>query len=483
MKLIILALINYKLKMLNTLETIISASLITSLQSNSSSIYSFIPYVIVFFYYVFLKLDTWTQMMRTLCEKKFKYTVKVLSYESSNPYRPKTRSTLSYNAVTYYIKDKYLHESQYGISNITENYYALYGNIGDSYKNHDDTIVQQKIGYDITQPGAFFIEDGIYCKYETIVKEQTNLDKEYVKLTHKYLHIMSNKNMNHIDTFIKCMSHFDKYMQSCLSKGPFIFTYKGTMKDTKNTVFDEKYFKSNQTLDNSIFDNKPDILSMLSKFNDTKYYQRHTSLTQKIVLLCHGEPGTGKTFTIRLVAKELKRHVVIVPLNKIKTIDELNSVLFFKKINDYDITPEECIFVFEDLDAMTDLLSNRNENKNIKKQHVGDKELIKVFKKSLETKDSSTLLGAENNVSITMSDILNLLDGTYMLHNYVITFSTNHIDKLDPAFLRDQRITHNIEFRRCSKSVLIKIIETWFSKPLESKYKSKLKMICCLSPK
>ena len=36
-----------------------------------------------------------------------------------------------------------------------------------------------------------------------------------------------------------------------------------------------------------------------------------------------------------------------------------------------------------------------------------------------------------------MADVLNTLDGIYKLDNFVIAFSTNHIEQLDPAFLRD----------------------------------------------
>ena len=71
--------------------------------------------------------------------------------------------------------------------------------------------------------------------------------------------------------------------------------------------------------------------------------------------------------------------------------------------------------------------------------------------------------------SLTMSDILNVLDGIYKLDNYIIIFSTNHIKQLDNAFLRDQRITHKIEFKKCSKLILKKIIELWYDIKISNK--------------
>ena len=166
-------------------------------------------------------------------------------------------------------------------------------------------------------------------------------------------------------------------------------------------------------------------------FQDKKYYLKHPSLTRKLVFLFHGEPGTGKTFSIRLIANKLNRNIIIIPLNKIKSLEELNSVLFFTRINDHNITPDKCVFVIEDLDAMTNLLKSRKKELSFNKTSNNKviTNLVTNLLNSPDKKDKKndfTLMPDTNYSTLTMSDVLNTLDGIYKLDNFVIAFSTNH---------------------------------------------------------
>jgi replication-associated recombination protein RarA len=49
--------------------------------------------------------------------------------------------------------------------------------------------------------------------------------------------------------------------------------------------------------------------------------------------LLYGEPGCGKTSTIKAIANHTQRHIVAVPLNKIKTGKELLNVFYNVKMN------------------------------------------------------------------------------------------------------------------------------------------------------
>ena len=407
---------------------------------------------------------------------EFKYSIKLLSYETSNTqWRPKIQSSEAYNAIISYIKQhNFKVRKNNGIYEISENYHSFNGRLGRKYNEFDEEEVQDKMGYDITQKDKFYITDGIYGKFDFSEREDKGDNGSINNIKNKYLVLMSNISLEYIEMFIeKCIKLFDEYKEMKTRKGPFIFTYKN-IKKTGECVFEEKYFRTRQTLDNSIFDTKEDIIKAINKFQDEKYYLKHPSLTRKLVFLCHGEPGTGKTFSIRLIANKLKRNIVIIPLNKIKSLEELNSVLFFTKINDHNITPDKCVFVIEDLDAMTDLLKSR------KKETSNDKVITKLVTNLLNSPDKKNKkndfisVPEIKDTTLTMSDVLNTLDGIYKLDNFVIAFSTNHIEQLDKAFLRDQRITHNIEFKKCSKNTLKKIIEKWFESKIPEKYLSRL---------
>ena len=403
--------------------------------------------------------------------KKFKYKINLLAYETTGTRRfPSIQSSISYNAINFCIKNIIKCE----FHEITENF--------DSFINNDDIEsdilkVRVKVGYDITQSEIFHIEGDIYGLYNIEVFNNDSKENDYHNDTKtyykKYISLMSNTGINDIDIFIKkCVEIFDNYQENETNKGPFIFTYKG-MKDYK-PVFEEKYFRSLQKLSDSIFDNKQQIINAIDKFNNEEYYTKHSHITRKLIPLFYGEPGTGKTFAIRLISKELKRNIIIVPLNKIKNLEELNSVFFFNIIHNHKITPDKCIFVVEDLDAMTELLKSRKYQHIDKKEDVASS-LLSLLTLDKNKDDTESTIDNSKPSTLTMSDVLNILDGIYTLDNYVIIFSTNHIEQLDPAFLRDQRITHKIEFKNCSRNILKKIIEQWYDVKLSEQDLLKLK--------
>jgi hypothetical protein len=425
--------------------------------------------------------DSLNNLIEYLKGNEFKYSIKLLSYETSNTqWRPKIQSSEAYNAIISYIKqNNFKMRKNDGIYEISENYHSFNGRLGRKYNEFDEEEIQDKMGYDITQKDKFYITDGIYGKFDYSVREDKEDNGSINNIKNKYLVLMSNISLEYIEIFIeKCIKLFDEYKEMKTSKGPFIFTYKN-IKKTGECVFEEKYFRTRQTLDNSIFDTKEDIIKAINKFQDKKYYLKHPSLTRKLVFLFHGEPGTGKTFSIRLIANKLNRNIIIIPLNKIKSLEELNSVLFFTRINDHNITPDKCVFVIEDLDAMTNLLKSRKKELSFNKTSNNKviTNLVTNLLNSPDKKDKKndfTLMPDTNYSTLTMSDVLNTLDGIYKLDNFVIAFSTNHIEQLDKAFLRDQRITHNIEFKKCSKNTLKKIIEKWFESKIPEKYLSRL---------
>jgi len=404
---------------------------------------------------------------------KYKYKIKLLSFETStSKYNPGVKSSISYNSVNFCIKNV----MKCDIKEITENFNS-FKKFGSVYEDFDDKLqVHNKNGYDITQTEIFQITKNIYGRYNIEIEEGEkgkDLEKLSICGKKKYLTLMTNTSLDDITIFIEeCIKKFDKFQKEMTNKGPFIFTYKG-MK-SNNPVYEEKYFRTLQTFENSVFDCKEELFRAVSKFRNEKYYIKHPHITRKLIPLFYGEPGTGKTFAIRLIAKELNRNIIIVPLNKIRSIDELNAVMFFKKINDHKLTPDKCVFIIEDLDAMTELLKNRKYQPHDQKEPTLT-EVISLLKTEKKDKTDTEEELLTNKSTLTMSDVLNTLDGVYKLDNYVIAFSTNHIEQLDPAFLRDQRITHKIEFKKCSKKVLKEIIEQWYEVELSKQDLLRLK--------
>lgn len=142
---------------------------------------------------------------------------------------------------------------------------------------------------------------------------------------------------------------------------------------------------------------KSDILNDVNMWRDSKDEYVRRGISHKRGHCYFGPPGTGKTTLARAIAIEYEMDVYNVNLNNIDGDDDMISM--FTEIN------PNSILLFEDIDAYFD---QRNA----------------INKKS----------------KVTFSGLLNALDGAINLNNVLIMFTTNHIEKLDPALLRPGRI-------------------------------------------
>ena len=65
----------------------------------------------------------------------------------------------------------------------------------------------------------------------------------------------------------------------------------------------------------------------------------------------------------------------------------------------------------------------------------------------------SSLLG------VSLSDLLNITDGLLASDGTICLFTTNHIERLDPAFLRSGRMNKLIEFSKLNRSTAARMLK------------------------
>lgn len=191
---------------------------------------------------------------------------------------------------------------------------------------------------------------------------------------------------------------------------------------------------TNDNIANNIYDD------MVSFLNSKQLYIDNNILYKRNYLL-YGKPGTGKSSLIFALASKLNFKIKAIDL---KNIQNINDIL-------YNITDtSQTIYVFEDIDAVASNLTPRDE------QVVGQVvDEASVKGKALEMKDISP----ERKNGLDLSDILNILDGLYTAEGAICFFTTNHIEKLDKAFLRDGRMDYKVELDDLNKQTANKMIE------------------------
>ena len=190
---------------------------------------------------------------------------------------------------------------------------------------------------------------------------------------------------------------------------------------------------------------------------ERKDWYQSKGIPHTLGFMFHGEPGCGKTSTIKAIANVGNRHIINIHLSEIKSKEQLSHLFFNDEIHvwdngkteRYNIPVSERMYVIEDIDAMGDLVLKREW----KKPEV---------KKPIEFDDRGNII--EEDVPIDLAFILNLLDGTLESEGRILAISTNFPERIDRALIRPGRIDMIIEFKKCSTKILSEMLQSFYEK-------------------
>lgn len=179
------------------------------------------------------------------------------------------------------------------------------------------------------------------------------------------------------------------------------------------------------------------LKSYLHNFKEKRELYEKYGFPYKGGMLFYGVPGCGKTTAIVAIASHLTKPIYYIDL-KGKTNKTLKMCI------DYIGTTSQngAIIVFEDIDCSTDVVLKREKQKTI-----DDKSEDKL----------------------TLSYLLNILDGSLSPENVIFVMTTNHPEVLDDALIRPGRVDITIEFRKCSRYQISNVYRDLYGEELDSK--------------
>lgn len=263
--------------------------------------------------------------------------------------------------------------------------------------------------------------------------------------------------------FIKdCNETYTRNNMNKLGTDKYFFdqTQSAFSNDQKKLQFTKNKFETNRTFDNIFFTDKEVFVNRINLFKDHPEWYDRRGIPYTMGFLLHGEPGCGKTSSIKALAKHMNRHIINIQSDKIKTHEQLKSLFYdetlyvFNGVNSesFIIPIAERLFVFEDVDCMGDLLLDREIH------NIPDKS----FKKSAKTPEDLNEKASLPEDPLTLSGLLNILDGTLEIPGRIIILTSNYPELLDRALIRPGRIDMIIKLGKATHAIMSDLYQLYY---------------------
>jgi hypothetical protein len=213
----------------------------------------------------------------------------------------------------------------------------------------------------------------------------------------------------------------------------------------KTLVFTMNEFHTTKSFTNVYGDHVSELCDRLELFMKHPEWYAARGIPHSLGILLHGIPGAGKTSTIKAIARDTNRHIFNLSLRSFTTQKQLTTLFYNETVavtgvdgqpQTYRIPLNRRLYVIEDIDCLSDVVLDRQ-----------------VFPRSEPA--SGELL--------TLSFLLNLLDGVLETPGRILVITTNYPDRLDPALIRPGRIDVRIDFGKATREMILEMVNHFYA--------------------
>ncbi|RPD59014.1 P-loop containing nucleoside triphosphate hydrolase protein [Lentinus tigrinus ALCF2SS1-7] len=194
------------------------------------------------------------------------------------------------------------------------------------------------------------------------------------------------------------------------------------------------------------------IINDAKDFMGSKKWYADRGIPFRRGYLLYGVPGAGKTSLIHSIAGELELSIYILSLTATGLDDNTLRSLISARL------PKTCIVLIEDIDAAF--------TRGVKRDIADPEAQAREHQPGLEggKKDGKDAAFASG---VTLSGLLNALDGIASQEGRLLFATTNDYGALDPALLRPGRLDLHIEFHLASKYQATELFKRFYTSSSE----------------
>jgi chaperone BCS1 len=183
---------------------------------------------------------------------------------------------------------------------------------------------------------------------------------------------------------------------------------------------------------------KEHLLQDVAQFRKSKQRYQSLGVPYHRGYLFYGPPGTGKTSLVSALAAHFGLSVYIVNLSDFTDRSLMSAI---------NQVPAHSVLLFEDIDCM----------KSSQSRVGADSAHGQARSVALSTKENVSI-----QVGVTLSGLLNVLDGFHAPTGVLFVMTTNHVEKLEQALLRPGRIDYKLCLGKASDQQKVELYRRFF---------------------